>query len=339
MNVYDGERYYHGIPGLLVPRKTGMMHDRIHLDINKFIDAVPGMIGSIEANFANISVEKRRGFLIKNIEILCSMLQSIYARGLEADSMRLLRFVKTDTMTDQARKLMPTFIMDILSLSVALQRAQNFDSAEVTEQVSEIEVFANIAKSLLTVRSLFDDGEYESAQRIITEMVVYNPNEDGIVKMLHLTAAKKYDEAKTLSDTLYKKCTEAITELAGIDLSKTILAVDDMPEILSFVNNALKNHCKVIAVPGGKMALKVLETKTPDLFLLDIDMPEMNGFELAGIIRNKIEYAETPLIFLTGNSTREHIATAMAVGCNDFIVKPASHDYLLTKVGKFLHSK
>jgi DNA-binding response OmpR family regulator len=91
-------------------------------------------------------------------------------------------------------------------------------------------------------------------------------------------------------------------------------------------------------VPSGKAALKVLETQKPDLFILDIDMPEIDGFELAKTIRSKTDFKQTPLIFLTGNSSRERITMAMSIGCDDFIVKPTTYEYLLTKAGKFLHN-
>jgi len=338
MTMYDGARYYHGIPGLLIPKKTDKAFQQIHADINNFIDAVPGMIEAIEGNFANLGIEKRRAFFKKNMELLLSLLRNVYARGLEADAMRLLRYIENDYTMDQAVKLIPSFVMDALSLSVAMQKAQNVEEEDKEEAVSEIEFHANIAKSLSAVRNLIDDGEHEKAQRMTTELVVYNPTYDAFVKLLHLITQEKYNEAIIVIEPLLEKHMEAITQLAGTDLSKKILAVDDMPEILSFVNNALKSHYRVIAVPSGKAALKVLEMQTPDLFILDIDMPEMDGFELARIIRGKAEYALTPLLFLTGNSTREHITNAMAVGCNDFIVKPANHEYLLTKVGKYLHS-
>jgi DNA-binding response OmpR family regulator len=109
-----------------------------------------------------------------------------------------------------------------------------------------------------------------------------------------------------------------------------------MPEILSFVNNALKNHYQVICVPSGKAALEALNMQKPDLFILDIDMPEMDGFALAKKIRATTEHRKTPLIFLTGVATREHITNATIVGSDDFLVKPVSHEYLLTKVGMFL---
>jgi two-component system sensor histidine kinase/response regulator len=110
-----------------------------------------------------------------------------------------------------------------------------------------------------------------------------------------------------------------------------------MPEILSFVNNALKEFYKIIAVPDGATALEVIAQQKPNLFLFDIDMPDMDGFELAERIKAMPEHANTPLIFLTGNSSREYISKATSLGCNDFLVKPVSHEHLLTKVGKYLN--
>jgi len=336
MSQYDGERYYHGIPGLLIPSAANT-HERMHANINKFIDTMPGIVDSIENNFFNINADKQRDYLISNIERLCTLLQSVYARGLEADAMRLLRFAKSEVMNDQAGKLIPSFVMNILTLSVAMQKAQRIEIDNEKEPVSEIEFHANIAKNLFAIISLIDEQIYDPAIRLLTELAVHNPKEDDLEKLLRLIAAKKYDEAKITAVIMHTNHTQAISRLAGIDLSKIILAVDDMPEILSFVNNALKSHYKVIAVSSGKAALKVLETQKPDLFILDIDMPEMNGYQLAGLIRRTEEFINTPLIFLTGNSSREHITKAITVGCNDFIVKPSNHDNLLTKVGKFLH--
>ena len=53
MSQYDGERYYHGIPGLLVPR-TGHTYEKMHAEINRFIDTIPSMVESMEDNLATI---------------------------------------------------------------------------------------------------------------------------------------------------------------------------------------------------------------------------------------------------------------------------------------------
>jgi len=335
MNQNDRERYYHRIPGLLVPR-AGHKYEKMHANINRFIDTMPGLVDLIEESFAKDDLANRPDNLISNLEKLYSLLQSIYARGLETDAMRLLRFAKSDGMVDGARKLMPAFVMELLSLSVVLQKAQRFEKSDRKVEVSKIENNASIARDMSAVKALIDENEFETAQRIITELAVYNSGDEEIINLMQLAVAKKHNEMKTAADALYARYAESINQLAGTDLSKIILAVDDMPEILSFVNSALKSHYKVIAVPSGKTALKVLETQTPDLFILDIDMPEMDGYELAERIKYMLKYKQTPLIFLTGNSTREHISKAMAIGCDDFIVKPSNHEYLLTKVGKFL---
>jgi len=335
MQQYDGERYYHRIPGLLVPR-VGDKHEKMNVAINRFIDTMPGLVDSMEESIAKDDLENRPDSLISTVEKLCSLLKNIYARGLEADAMRILRFAKSDGMVGGVHKHMPSFVMDLLSLSVVLQKAQSFEHADQKMEISEIENNASIARDLSAIIALIDEHEFETAQRIITELAVYNSGDEEIVNLMQLAVAKKYDELKTVADALYARYAESINQLAGTDLSKIILAVDDMPEILAFVNSALKSHYKVIAVPSGKTALKVLEKQKPDLFILDIDMPEMDGYELAERIRYMIAYKNTPLIFLTGNSTREHISKAMAIGCDDFIVKPSNHENLLTKVGKFL---
>jgi twitching motility two-component system response regulator PilG len=63
----------------------------------------------------------------------------------------------------------------------------------------------------------------------------------------------------------------------------------------------------------------------------------MDGFALAKIIRNNAIYAHIPIIFLTGNSAREYVATALAIDNSELLVKPLSHDQLLSAVGKYLH--
>ena len=63
---------------------------------------------------------------------------------------------------------------------------------------------------------------------------------------------------------------------------KTVLAVDDTPENLDVVKGILGSDYTVKAAINGKMALKIAETQTPDLILLDIMMPEMDGFEVCG---------------------------------------------------------
>ena len=335
MELYDGSRYYHRIPGLLVPRNNkAIRHEQTHSDINRFIDTVPGLTETMEDNFVNI--DKRYFQFTNDMEMMVLLLSKVYARGLESDANRILRLGKDGQNLTLARKMMKPFIRDVLSLSVAMQKAQSFTNGEKEETISEIEIHADMARNILTVYNLFDDEDYENARVMIEKLTEHDPEETAYLKLSNLLATQKYDEAKTTVHDLREKHIEAINQLVGTDLSKKILAVDDMPEVLSFIRNALKNHYKVFGVTDANAAVKVMAVQKPDLFILDIDMPEIDGYEIAEGIRADADYAKTPIIFLTGNSSREHVLRAIEVGGNDFLVKPTSHDNLLTKVGKYL---
>ena len=85
MSQYDGERYYHRIPGLLVPR-ADEKHEKMHANINRFIDTMPGLVDMMEESIAKDDLENRPDSLISTVEKLCSLLRNIYARGLETDA-------------------------------------------------------------------------------------------------------------------------------------------------------------------------------------------------------------------------------------------------------------
>ena len=327
--LYDGVQYYHRIPGIFFPRDV--RHERIHADINHFIDTVPNLVETLEDN--SVDLDKKPFMFIENMKMMIKLLRSVRARGLELSAGRILRSMEGVQNTVLARKLLKPFITDVLSLSIAMQKAQKQDMGTV---ISDIEIHVDMERNVLTVRHLFCDHEYERAAEVIAELAERDREEAAYPKLLNLIASRKYEEAQNAVDDLREKQLEAMNKLVGSDLTKIILAVDDMPEMLSFVNNTLKSRYKVIAVPSGAAALTVLRTQKPELFILDIDMPKMDGYELARIIRSNDDHAKTPLVFLTGNSTREHVTKAMMVGCDDFIVKPASHERLLTVAGKFL---
>jgi len=336
MEAYDGSKYYHDIPGLMIP-KSGRLQSQVHTDINYFIDNMPGLVKEIEFSLKHQDADKQVISLIKSISMLKTLLNSVYARGLEASATRLVRHLHDGTSLDQFEKMVQPFIKDLLSLSVAMQRAQNPDYFEEHEQISQIDVQANVATNLSIVMNLIDDSDFESALRITADLINHSPEDSGLVKLIDLIKDKQYIAAKNHILKLRGHYSKIVDKFAGVDFTKTVLAVDDMPPILLYVNNALGSHYKVLAVTSAKTALEALETQTPDLFLFDIDMPEMDGFTLAKIIRNNAIYAHIPIIFLTGNSAREYVATAMAIANSELLVKPLSHDELLSAVGRYLH--
>lgn len=113
---------------------------------------------------------------------------------------------------------------------------------------------------------------------------------------------------------------------------KVILAVDDNPQLLTTITSMLENDYRVIAATSANAAIKAMRKFTPALFLLDIEMPEVNGYELAKIIRDKKEYKKTPILFLTSKASRDYVMTAVAYGGNDYLLKPVDKAILLSKI-------
>jgi len=117
------------------------------------------------------------------------------------------------------------------------------------------------------------------------------------------------------------------------DEQKSILAVDDIPVTLSLLKSVLSGTAyRFYGVTSGAAALDFLKEHTPDLFILDIEMPKMNGFELAAKIRESGNYA--PVVFLTGNTTRDYLRRAIEIGASDFIVKPVNAGNVNAKIRK-----
>lgn len=126
-----------------------------------------------------------------------------------------------------------------------------------------------------------------------------------------------------------------ITDDAAMTGRKSILAVDDTEFFLRTLRSILQDNAmyKLTCTTSGTTALKFLQKNHPNLFILDIDMPDMNGYELAQRIRASGQTA--PIIFLTGNSTEESIIKALQVGAADFIAKPVCKAKLLERIAKF----
>jgi CheY-like chemotaxis protein len=144
----------------------------------------------------------------------------------------------------------------------------------------------------------------------------------------------KYLEENTQTVYIQKKRENVTAKTPG---EKTILAVDDAAISLTLLKKSLQGEpFKLICVNSGESALKFLENNDPDLFILDIEMPIMNGYELAGKIRENGH--EAPIIFLTGNSTKEYLIKALKAGASDFIVKPIYKENLAEKINKHLYS-
>lgn len=117
---------------------------------------------------------------------------------------------------------------------------------------------------------------------------------------------------------------------------KTILVVDDDKMNLNNALRILSPEYKVVPVPAGKVALAFLEKTLPNLILLDVLMPDMDGFEVMAEIQKNSQWASVPVVFLTADERPETKTTGMALGAKGFLGKPLVAEEMISKVREII---
>jgi len=113
---------------------------------------------------------------------------------------------------------------------------------------------------------------------------------------------------------------------------KTIFMVDDSDTSLQIAKKALEHQYRVLTMLSGLKMFSLLEKITPDLIILDIQMPGIDGFETLQMLKSKPLYADIPVMFLTSYSDDEIEAKGFEMGVVDFISKPFSAPVLLNRI-------
>ncbi len=115
-------------------------------------------------------------------------------------------------------------------------------------------------------------------------------------------------------------------------MKKIILIVDDDRLTLATAQKLLEEKYKVVAVNSGKQAFKYLERHMPDLILLDINMPEIGGFEVMETLQKDARWSKIPVIFLTADRSAETEIECFRVGACDYIAKPFEPNIMLSRI-------
>ncbi|HEY0602140.1 MAG TPA: response regulator transcription factor [Herpetosiphonaceae bacterium] len=125
--------------------------------------------------------------------------------------------------------------------------------------------------------------------------------------------------------------TNSTTEQLRVELKdRLVLVVDDEPRIVNFVRMNLElEGCRVIAASNGREALERIRDNLPDLVLLDIMMPSMDGFE---VLRRLRQFSTVPVIVLTAKDQEDDRIQGLELGADDYIGKPFSHRELLSRI-------
>lgn len=119
-----------------------------------------------------------------------------------------------------------------------------------------------------------------------------------------------------------------------------ILIIDDSLVMRNIHKNTLRENgisdSDVLEAENGDDALAIAKTESVDLFLLDWNMPGLNGLEFLKEIRDMDKYKDTPVIMVTSEAAKYHVVDAIDAGVTNYIVKPVKPHVLWEKIAKFI---
>ena len=112
----------------------------------------------------------------------------------------------------------------------------------------------------------------------------------------------------------------------------SILLVDDDSMVVRILSHILSDFAPLRFATSGRVALKLARESVPDLVLLDVDMPELSGFEVCKAFKSDPALAQVPIIFITSHESPQLETTGLELGAVDFISKPPHAPLVLARV-------
>lgn len=115
---------------------------------------------------------------------------------------------------------------------------------------------------------------------------------------------------------------------------KTILIVEDTEMNIDLLTQLLEDDFQLLVARDGAESIVVTEESRPDLILMDISLPVMDGFEATRQIRQ--HFQSLPIIGLSSNAMQSDVEKAIKAGCTDYLTKPIDEDVLMKKLQEYL---
>ena len=128
--------------------------------------------------------------------------------------------------------------------------------------------------------------------------------------------------------------------MSDMGRKNTVLVVDDSPENIDFLGNILNQDYEIKVALSGEKALKIARSeKSPDIILLDIMMPGMDGYEVCRRLKSDAKTQDIPVIFVTSMSEVEDETKGLEVGAIDYITKPIRSPIVQARVKSHIELK
>jgi DNA-binding response OmpR family regulator len=128
-----------------------------------------------------------------------------------------------------------------------------------------------------------------------------------------------------------------IEHSGGTVSSKRILVVDDTEDVVKVVKMYLEHHdYEVITTNDGQEGLEKAKSEKPDLIVLDLMLPRMNGYKVCGLLKRDTRYAKIPIILFTAKTQEKDMKLGQEVGADAYITKPFEPEVLLSKIEELI---
>jgi CheY-like chemotaxis protein/signal transduction histidine kinase/CHASE3 domain sensor protein len=234
-----------------------------------------------------------------------------------------------------ALKLLENQSYDCIILDLNLPDISGFD---LLDQIKGIERLKHIPVVINTAMEL-DQKKMAHIMKHTEAMVLKsNKSNDRLIDEVSLFMNKlKQEEKGTYASLINKNQGKGISTIEKALKGKTILIADDDMRNIFALSSALQEfEINIVVANNGREALEKLQEKPVDLVLMDIMMPEMDGYEATRKIRLEKQWAKLPIIALTAKAMKNDREKCIEAGANDYISKPVDIDQLLSMMRVWL---
>ncbi|MCK5148996.1 response regulator [bacterium] len=249
---------------------------------------------------------------------------------------------KLDVTRDgrQALEYIKHTIPDGIILDLMMPEVDGF---EVLEKIRNTEATRRIPVLILTAKNLTrEDLSRLSANHIQQLVQKGDIGKEKLLFKIQLMLGnephiKEEEKRKKVKDKVVKSVKQIrsnrTTQIEGLP---RVLVVEDNPDNMTTIKAILKDDYNVLEAYDGKQGLNIARTELPDVILLDIALPKMDGMEVVNVVKNSEELKNIPVIAVTARAMKADRDIIMAAGFDDYISKPIDQKLLLKRIEKWL---
>jgi diguanylate cyclase (GGDEF)-like protein len=231
-------------------------------------------------------------------------------------------------------------------------------AAQLAEEARSRELGVEVASDSCAARELLERCRPDAALldlslpqdarnslQLLEELAARNPAVPTLILTWHDSLIDRVEVARRGGNSFLQKplppseVLDAVAQLLNRTSAQEskVLAVDDDPSVLATLKALLEpQRIRVITLDEPLRFWETLERTSPDLLILDVEMPHLNGLELCRVIRNDPRWYGIPIVFVTMRTDAETVQQVFAAGADDFVCKPIVCSELLTRIGNRL---